>query len=52
MLSIGSLYIVKTWDRDTATRDRRHQRDVAAITAAAPLHGVGLVRTVVDHPSR
>lgn len=52
MFSIGSLYIVKTWDRDGAQRDRSRIRDAAAMAAGASEHGVGLRRTVVDDQVR
>ncbi len=52
MFSIGSLYIIKTWDRDASGRERTRNRDVAAITASAPEHGVGLMRTTVNSPLR
>lgn len=52
MLSIGSLYIVKTRNRDATLRDIPLCGDVAAITASAPSDGVRLVRTAVDRPQR
>lgn len=38
--SIGSLYVVKTWDRDGSGRDRRFARAGIAASVEAPARAV------------
>lgn len=48
--SIGTLYVVKTYDRD-GSRDHARQRAVGA-TAVQPVSDGGLSRTTIDPTSR
>lgn len=50
MFSIGSLYIVKTWDRD-GSRERMRLRSALTMAEKASPDGVGLTR-VDQHVSR
>lgn len=50
LFSIGSLYVVKTIDRDGATRDRNRVRE--AVGTDAPMQGLGSERSSSDPMAR
>lgn len=49
--SIGTLYVVKTFDRDGG-RDRNRLRDLGALSAVQPTSEGGLARTAIDPAMR